>query len=87
MVRNRSHVEGWSSPTGKQQRGKPGLSTLLKRLKKSPEQFKEYDEKIRSQLEEGIVEIAPEEPTGKECYIPHKAVIREEAESTKMRVV
>ena len=63
------------------------LSTLLKRLKKAPEQFEEYDRKIRTQLEEGIVEIAPEVPTGKECYIPHKAVVREEAESTKLCVV
>ena len=63
------------------------LSTLLNRLQKNPKQFEEYDEKIRSQLEEGIVEVAPEVATEKEFYIPHKAVIKEEAESTKLRVV
>ena len=47
----------------------------------------EYDAVIREQLREGIVERAPQEVTGKECYLPHRAVIRENAESTKIRVV
>ena len=63
------------------------LGSLLNRLQKNPKQFEEYDQKIRSQLAEGIVEVAPKVATGKEFYIPHKAVIKEEAESTKLRVV
>ena len=47
----------------------------------------EYDAVIRDQLSEGIVERAPQEVTGKEFYLPHRAVIRENAESTKIRVV
>ena len=34
-----------------------------------------------------MVEKAPAKVTGKEFYMPHGAVIRENAESTKLRVV
>ena len=34
-----------------------------------------------------VVEVAPEEIVGKEFYVPHKAVIRETAETTKMCIV
>ena len=47
----------------------------------------EYDGIIREQLQNNVVEIAPVEVVGKEFYIPHKAVIRETAETTKMRIV
>ena len=47
----------------------------------------QYDDIIRKQLEEGVVERAPAKVTGKEFYMPHQAVIRENAESTKLRVV
>ena len=47
----------------------------------------EYDAVIREQFSEGIVERAPQEVTRKEFYLPHRAVIRENAESTKIRVV
>ena len=63
------------------------LSTLLNSLQKSPELFQEYDEKIRMQYDEGIVEMAPAVPEGKEFYIPHKAVIKEESESRHLRIV
>ena len=40
------------------------------------------------QVEQGIVEMAPSKPEGThEHYIPHKPVVREQAESTKVRVV
>ena len=46
-----------------------------------------YDAIIKDQLSQGIVERVQGEPKGKEFYIPHKAVIRETAESTKTRIV
>ena len=46
-----------------------------------------YDAIIKDQLAQGIVERVQEEPKGKEFYIPHKAVVRESAESTKIRIV
>ena len=62
------------------------LNTQVRKLRKSGK-LKEYDAIIREQLKEGIVERAPNEVVGQEYYMPHRAVIREGAESTKMRVV
>ena len=42
---------------------------------------------IQEQLIEGIVERAPNSVVGREFYIPHKGVVRETAESTKLRIV
>ena len=47
----------------------------------------QYDAIIKEQLVEGIVEPAEEQFVGREFYIPHKPVIRESAESTKLRIV
>ena len=38
-------------------------------------------------LREGVVEPAPAEVTGREFYLPHRAVVRRSAETTKLRVV
>ena len=53
------------------------------------EQLKaEYTHIIEEQLEEGIVERIPSKPTGKRVfYLPHKAVVRTEAVTTKVRMV
>ena len=64
------------------------LESLLKRLKKDLELFQQYDQIIRDQSKEGIIEeLSKYEPAGKEFYLPHKPVIRQSAESTKLRVV
>ena len=62
------------------------LATLLHRIKRNGK-LEEYDTIIREQLEEGVVEEAEMPAKGKEFYIPHKAVIRENAATTKMRIV
>ena len=60
----------------------------MKKLEKQPSHLDEYDRIIQDQLEQGIVERVTDEPQGeRECYLPHKAVIREAAESTMMRIV
>ena len=46
-----------------------------------------YDDVIQDQLQQGIVEAVPETPAEKEFYIPHKPVVKETAETTKVRVV
>ena len=46
-----------------------------------------YSEIIEEQKAEGIVETADQPARGVDFYIPHKPVIREEAASTKVRVV
>ncbi|XP_046863149.1 uncharacterized protein LOC124456885 [Xenia sp. Carnegie-2017] len=46
-----------------------------------------YSEIIEQQKVEGIVEAAKHEARGVEFYIPHKPVVRERAETTKVRIV
>ena len=58
------------------------LYTLLRKLERS-----NTLEVIMQQREEGIVEPVSSPPVGKEFYIPHKAVVREAAESRKLRIV
>ena len=62
------------------------LSTLVRKLK-NQEIIERYDKVIREQIDEGIVERITGPSKGREFYIPHKAVVREASESTKLRVV
>lgn len=62
------------------------LGSLVQRLKKTG-RLNEYNAIIQDQLREGTVEEADMPASGKEFYIPYKAVVRENVESTKMRVV
>ena len=63
-----------------------GLEQLVRKLEKNG-QYGEYNDIIQGQLKQGVIEPAPEIPNGKEFYIPHKGVTRENAESTKLRIV
>ena len=62
------------------------LNSLLRKLKRT-DMLAEYDAVIREQVEQGVVEKAPNEVVGKEFYLPHRAVVREDAETTKTRIV
>ena len=62
------------------------LASLVQRLKRNGK-LEYYDAIIQQQLEEGVVEEAEEPAQVKEFYIPHKAVIRESSETTKLRIV
>ena len=66
----------------------------MKRLKKfvgkleMQGELERYNDIIQTQLSQGIVERADEVvKDGREFYIPHKAVVRENAESRKIRIV
>ena len=63
------------------------LSSLLRKLKQNPSLFDQYNDVMQQQLAQQIIEKAPEVSTRKEFYIPHRPVIRESAESTKVRIV
>ena len=63
------------------------LENLVRKLEKQPGMLQKYDGVIQDQLSQGIVERVHSEPEGKEFYIPHKAMIRETSESTKIRIV
>ena len=63
------------------------LKSTTRKLEKM-QRLEEYHMVMEQQLEEGILEVAPEIPTGEVIhYIPHQPVIREQAETTKMRIV
>ena len=62
------------------------LGSTTRKLEKN-RLLQKYDDVIQDQLAQGVVEKAETEPNGREFYIPHKAVVRESAESTKLRIV
>ena len=52
------------------------------------QRLEEYHTVMEQQLEEGIIEVVPERSTGEAIhYIPHQPVIRDQAESIRMRIV
>ena len=63
------------------------LGNLGNKLQREPNLLARYDDVIQDQLATRIVERVTSEPVGREFYIPHKPVIRESAESTKLRIV
>ena len=78
------------------------LRSMHAKLQKKPELLKEYDQIIKEQLSCGIIEVVPEEevvkievanatstnPQNEDIhYIPHHAVIRQNRETTKVRVI
>ena len=61
--------------------------SLQRKLNKNPQLFKTYDE-IISDIQHGIVEIVDQPGTeGNVHYLPHRAVVRNENETTKVRIV
>ena len=60
------------------------LSSLVKKLQKTPGHFHEYDRIIQDLPGQGSVERVNKELQGeRELYLPYKAIIRETAKSTK----
>ena len=62
------------------------LACLVRKLEKT-KSIGDYNAIIQEQLADGIVERAPNTVQGREFYIPHKGVVRETAESIKLRIV
>ncbi|XP_028408717.1 uncharacterized protein LOC114531281 [Dendronephthya gigantea] len=56
------------------------LTTVIKKLTREGN-YERYDD-IREQLDQGIIEPAPVEASGKEHYLPHKGVVKQSAETT-----
>ena len=66
------------------------LKSLYRRLSSNPERLKEYDDIIRNQEAERIVETVDRNDVpqvGRVHYIPHREVIRDDKDTTKMRIV
>ena len=61
---------------------------MLQNLQGNQELFQSYDQVIQEQIAEGVVKFNDEGNFGQqEFYLSHKAVIRENAEITKLRIV
>ena len=81
-------IPGSSLPGTNEQPSRRRLIRVEKKLSQDPKLREEYDKIVRNQLEEGIVEVAPETLTGdRTFYMPHKPVVRESASTTKVRMV
>ena len=64
------------------------LNSLYRKLKGQPDLLIQYDRIFKDQLAEGVIERAsPEENTGNTHFLCHFGVIRNERETTKLRVV
>ncbi|XP_078384164.1 uncharacterized protein LOC144666642 [Oculina patagonica] len=66
------------------------LNTQIRRLKRVPELLREYDQVIREQERDGVIEAVTNlevGENGRTHYLPHHAVIRRDAKTTKVRVV
>lgn len=68
------------------------LGSLIKRLRLSPPVLYEYDRVIKEQLHSGVIQVVDEElaqtqQPGTVHYIPHREVLREDKNTTKLRVV
>jgi hypothetical protein len=60
----------------------------VRRLRKQPEVLAEYDSIIKQQLESGVIErVAELDIAEKVHYLPHQAVVRQQAQTTKVRTV
>ena len=67
---------------------KARLGRLLKKMERDPDSLRQYHNIIQDQISQGIVESAPDVPMGDNVfYLPHQPVIKESAETTKMRIV
>ena len=62
------------------------LRNTVRKLEKT-DMLEQYHAVIQDQLASGVVELAESDVNGREFYIPHKAVVREAAESTKLRII
>ena len=65
------------------------LKSILKQLQQNPETFKAFHQVIRGQLVNNLTEKVSKNQSGnpKEFFLPHRPVIRQNAGSTKLRVV
>ena len=64
------------------------LRNMEKKLDGRPEMLRKYDEIMKAQLSAGIIErVATKAVIGEETHSPHRAVIRDDKETTKLRIV
>ncbi len=64
-------------------------NSLISRLNTNSNLLQEYDNIIQDQIKSGVVESANDVlvPVGNVHYLPHRKVVREDKNTTKVRVV
>jgi hypothetical protein len=73
-------------PSGtNEQQSRKRLQNVDRKLDKTPELKREYNKIINEQLSRGVVEVAPDTPTGDWVY--YRPVVRQNATTTKVRMV
>ena len=81
-------ISGRKPTDTNEQQSRKRLQYVNRKLDKTPELKQEYDNIVNQQLSAGVVENAPEIPTGDRVYyMPHKPVARQNATTTKVRMV
>ncbi|XP_028412574.1 uncharacterized protein LOC114535467 [Dendronephthya gigantea] len=81
-------IPGSKLTTTNEQQGRRRLSNVNKKLAKDENLKQEYEKIIEDQLASGVIEKAPDEPSGERVYyMPHKPVVRQDASTTKVRMV
>ncbi len=81
-------VEGSELSETNLEQSKRKLSSVERKLIQDEELSRGYQEIVREQLESGIIEHIPDEPTGNRVfYLPHKPVVRNDASTAKIRIV
>ena len=63
------------------------LESLFHKLKNNPELLHQYDNIFREQLSENIIERVTSEENEGAHYLPHLGIVREDKETTKLRIV
>ena len=64
------------------------LKSLTSKLQKNTSLFTEYDKAIKNYIKEGIAETVQTHGAPAEVYyLPHRAVVRENKDTTKVRIV
>ena len=64
------------------------LKNIERKLSHDKELREAYEEIVKDQLEKEIIEPAPSQPTGPRVFdMPHKLIVREQASSSKVRMV
>lgn len=81
-------IPGKELSSTNEQPSRQRLWNVERKLSRDPELKEKYEEIVNDQITAGIVEYAPEQATGgRTFYMPHKPVIRNDATTTKVRMV
>ena len=81
-------IPGSELPETNESQSRKRLQNVEHKLRQNEQLRNDYTEIVNSQLTDGIIEKVPDKPTGKHVfYLPHKPVVRQDAMTTKTRMV